>query len=600
MDSSLHKRFVQPEPSGPSSRYLTLALMLMLLPCSVLAQPAQSTFSFGTPISGPDSGSAPTSEIPRYIDQREPGSPLAGRRTSQQLPGTPGMTASTQRIIDMARDLGAQARKPTNYESELLRTTIDSDPASSEVAVKMLAIARRALDANAAEDNDPFKFSALSDVLRNQSSMLRNLGKSLPTALGDALSLRAIMSSEQVAVRFMDNERWKSVNSLAYRKELATQFGFKDQIAPDIRLFPISVDGKPLAWFPREQDPSTIDKQAGQNAWIESVGPDAEPVPRFNPVPDGSEDSSNRPMTGGSISRRSCGKGGAAPCFHPAVSLYRQGAVRCSGVLVAANWVLTAAHCVCTDKPTMAAIGGETPDLNGRVRGPSDSARLTREVFLFGDQPGADKKNGFCPAYKEWISLPRGSDERQQKLTETFAWRDLAMIRIRRPLSLTGAAVTAKLGNEKLLSAAASIYVAGFGRNNHQRDGGTKTYVGRNLASRSCDEIGEAKRSGCIAGTEMVVLDMEGRGNDSCSGDSGAGVYIDLNNGRQAIMAVVSRGLESGPCGGGGIYSLITDRPAQSWITSVASNVEIVDQTNIASTAFREGAAVSFQFSENK
>lgn len=59
-----------------------------------------------------------------------------------------------------------------------------------------------------------------------------------------------------------------------------------------------------------------------------------------------------------------------------------------------------------------------------------------------------------------------------------------------------------------------------------------------------------------------------GRGKDSCFGDSGGPVYLDLPGG-PALVGVVSRGLSlaSTPCGGGGIYVRV-DKVA-SWLQRV-------------------------------
>ena len=94
---------------------------------------------------------------------------------------------------------------------------------------------------------------------------------------------------------------------------------------------------------------------------------------------------------------------------------------------------------------------------------------------------------------------------------------------------------------------------------------------------------------GCEPFTEIVLsehgngaLRADGRNTDTCGGDSGGPVFAmthDINEQTGKIrvhnylVAITSRGMNIGqpnknlPCGGGGIYEVVSRRSVQDWLT---------------------------------
>lgn len=195
---------------------------------------------------------------------------------------------------------------------------------------------------------------------------------------------------------------------------------------------------------------------------------------------------------------------GAADGFH------------CSGVLVAPDLVLTAAHCLPT---TRVAVGSYLADpivelaVVAEVRHPTlDAAvlRLARAIPV----PVRERRTAADR------SVPRGT------------------------MRLVGFGVDAPRT------------LAGFG---------IKRRLDLEVDSWGCD-LARAAATGCQRGAEMVVAGIAGR--DTCLGDSG-GPVLELQDESLRLVAITSRPVASGGarCGRGGIYVRVD--ALDTWLTTI-------------------------------
>ena len=216
----------------------------------------------------------------------------------------------------------------------------------------------------------------------------------------------------------------------------------------------------------------------------------------------------------------------------------------------------------------------DTPDEKGFATQPTETVGVTREVYFFKETPQKLGTNRFCENFAVWKRTPRTAANWAEINARTFDERDLALVRLRNPLILTDFETTAIVGTGLPKNKLVQYYVSGFGENNEQPKGGRKSYIGKHMDRGDCSDQEYTASSGCQPGIEFTVQSSASR-TDSCYGDSGAGAYVRRKDGRLIVIAVVSRGIERGPCGGGGIYASLADDEAVKWIKTVANEVEI-------------------------
>ncbi|MBR1034142.1 trypsin-like serine protease [Bradyrhizobium liaoningense] len=235
------------------------------------------------------------------------------------------------------------------------------------------------------------------------------------------------------------------------------------------------------------------------------------------------------------------------------VGVTRRGSqqILCTGTLIAADLVLTAAHCVCSA-------------INGTV------------VFADKEGTGTSIK---VSASRNALRSCEGS------LTDGH---DLGLLLLSSASNVTPVEVQ----SDDIVQSAKSYQVVGFG--GFDRDASGELIAGEKretvVPSATNDCVGKlptVNRSysaafGCAPGNE-IVAGKAGLGLDSCNGDSGGPIMTDpTGNGIAAgqsgstlkIAGVTSRATKSAkrPCGDGGIYVRLNPT-ARAWIAAASEQM---------------------------
>ena len=207
----------------------------------------------------------------------------------------------------------------------------------------------------------------------------------------------------------------------------------------------------------------------------------------------------------------------------------------CTGVVVAPQVVLTAAHC--GGDITRILIGDEvTPSPRGRI------VAVRRAIVH--------------PSYRR---DPRNENDINVLILDTLA-----------AIPPSRVATAAQLG------AATTVHLVGFGYNDPQlpKGFGTKREVkvpmGPVKRSDADDLTAFENLTGFHAQYEFVA-GRKGLGKDTCNGDSGGPAYVDTNSG-PVVAGLTSRATRDAdvPCGAGGIYVRVD--MFREWINGVLSS----------------------------
>ncbi len=221
-----------------------------------------------------------------------------------------------------------------------------------------------------------------------------------------------------------------------------------------------------------------------------------------------------------------------------------------SGTLVSPKTIITAAHCVCNEKPIAVYLGGNVYPAFGEPRG-HEQRQGVDKVKVYSD--------AFCSAYQK------------EDRASAYELGDVALVYTNSAFEPVYSTMFALLANDdKALefmtsdSSRLSLYGAGFGKGDNADYPGVKLsfHLEVNLCSPAL-----AKRTGCVPGTELVSADDAE--NDTCQGDSGGPVFA--SDGKQMkVVAITSRARSDSDliCGDGGIYTLLTDERIVNWINT--------------------------------
>lgn len=249
-----------------------------------------------------------------------------------------------------------------------------------------------------------------------------------------------------------------------------------------------------------------------------------------------------------------------------------QGEVRCSGVLVAPQLVLTARHCL--GSITHAHVGTNAPSAAPIALATGAANRETATVLL----------------------------------DETPVPLDLALIKLAQAAPADAAPIRIAAVGE--IDSASQMRIAGYGMT-HVGESGRKKKADVRIVSLKCAEANSAgtpdsELYNCRPGVEIVAGGRpgapieEGSGADTCRGDSGGGAFVAvgaaattsgfreaLNDGRFALGAITSRTVQRSPaflqaaagnqrpeaiCGKGGVYVRL-DGPVLLWLQQAAGRL---------------------------
>lgn len=206
-----------------------------------------------------------------------------------------------------------------------------------------------------------------------------------------------------------------------------------------------------------------------------------------------------------------------------AAVLMRDGA--CSGTLVAPDVVVTAGHCIDSEPYEVVLDSVDYAGTGERI-------------------PVA-----WSRAYPEW-----------------YRSYDIGVVVLARPSQVVPRTITAACTVREELDMHRKVHLVGFGMTRvDEEDVNTQLHEAVVAVTDPTCTLDPGCQPSIAPHGEFIA---GGRGTDSCFGDSGGPVYLDLPGG-PALVGVVSRGLSvaSTPCGGGGIYVRI-DKVA-SWLQRV-------------------------------
>lgn len=249
----------------------------------------------------------------------------------------------------------------------------------------------------------------------------------------------------------------------------------------------------------------------------------------------------------------------------PAMTYLVLGPSACGGSVIAARWVITAAHC---------ASGVAAADIRA--------------------WPGAYDTNALGPAARVDTSLPYPAYD-----PVTKAW-DYALLRLASPTSATPVQLISPFDESVFageLLAGSQAYIAGWGITNDGNESATLLHVAGGIpliSDTSCattmypTPLGDGSTfsasSMFCAGNSPQTGGRPYPNYDTCQGDSGGPIMVSIR-GSRVLAGLTSWGEGCGQTNDPGVYSRLVALTPNSWICDTVTSPTAITATATGSTA---------------
>lgn len=220
-------------------------------------------------------------------------------------------------------------------------------------------------------------------------------------------------------------------------------------------------------------------------------------------------------------------------------------ALRCGGTVIAARWVMTAAHCV----------------VDGGITWSPASLQVA---------PGALDLNAVTAANRVGISrvVPH---PRYNPANTTY---DFALLQTSAAISAPPMPMVSPVGDASVVAGAQSAS-AGWGRTTYPNGDGASTSTLQRadlpiISDATCAD--DYKNNGGVDATTEVCAGFQNGGHDTCQGDSGGPLALGIG-GTATLVGIVSRGVGCALANFPGIYARVAAARdwACDWVTSPAA-----------------------------